>query len=70
VTAPLRLRVCRVFFDDLHDSGIFSYEYLDHLGRHKLTVGREYLRALECAASPGTPAGAPERKGRLTIPGC
>ena len=39
----------RITFDDLHDTGIYSWEYLHFLGRHKISLMREYVRALRRA---------------------
>ncbi|KAI8101407.1 hypothetical protein M9435_001513 [Picochlorum sp. BPE23] len=33
-------------FDDLHTTGLFTYEYLLHLGRHKYSIMKQYLKAL------------------------
>ena len=37
----------RIKFDDLHDTGIFSWPYLHHLGQHQEQIWRDYLAALE-----------------------
>jgi DUF971 family protein len=37
----------RVKFDDLHDTGIFAWPYLYHLGEHQEQIWRDYLAALE-----------------------
>lgn len=34
------------YFDDLHTTGLFTYEYLLHLGRHKYSIMKQYLKAL------------------------
>ncbi len=34
-------------FDDLHDTGIYSWDYLYHLGRNKDELWSAYLKALE-----------------------
>ncbi|MBM3571734.1 MAG: DUF971 domain-containing protein [Alphaproteobacteria bacterium] len=36
----------RIKFDDLHDTGIYSWSYLYHLGEHQEQIWREYLAAL------------------------
>lgn len=33
-------------FDDLHNTGLFTYDYLLHLGRHKYSVMKQYLKKL------------------------
>jgi len=37
----------RLVFDDLHDSGIYSWSYLYELGRHRSARWTNYLEALE-----------------------
>ena len=37
----------RIAFDDLHDSGIYSWNYLYELGRDKDALWRAYLERLE-----------------------
>ena len=36
----------RIFFDDLHQAGIYTWSYLHDLGEHKLTYSRQYIRRL------------------------
>jgi DUF971 family protein len=44
---PVGHYAIRLIFDDLHESGIYSWEYLRLLGREKDTKWRNYLKALE-----------------------
>ena len=37
----------RIKFDDLHDTGIFSWQYLYQLGRNQDEIWQAYLSALE-----------------------
>ena len=37
----------RIIFDDLHDTGIYSWDYLYELGHTQNAVWRRYLKALE-----------------------
>jgi DUF971 family protein len=37
----------RIQFDDLHDSGIYSWQYLHWLGKNKIKLMRTYLRQLK-----------------------
>jgi DUF971 family protein len=37
----------RILFDDLHDTGIYSWKYLYQLGREQATRWRDYLAELE-----------------------
>ncbi|KAL3526344.1 hypothetical protein ACH5RR_011000 [Cinchona calisaya] len=36
----------RLLFDDLHKTGIFTWDYLYHLGSNKFTMMRDYIRTL------------------------
>jgi DUF971 family protein len=40
---------CSIRFDDLHDSGIYTYSYLHSLGSSKLAKMRQYIRQLRQA---------------------
>jgi DUF971 family protein len=42
-------------FDDGHDSGIYSWDYLYDLGKHYDVYWREYLRRLEAAGESREP---------------
>ena len=44
---PVGNYAIRIKFDDMHDTGIFSWRYLYELGLNKDKVWAEYLRALE-----------------------
>jgi DUF971 family protein len=44
---PVGNYAVRLVFDDLHDTGIYSWEYLHLLGRNQDTLWRDYLEALE-----------------------
>lgn len=44
---PVGHYAIRIDFDDLHDTGIFSWTYLYHLGRNKEAIWQRYLAALE-----------------------
>ena len=37
----------RIVVDDLHDTGIFAWEYLQQLGRTQEMVWEDYLREIE-----------------------
>lgn len=43
---PVGNYAIRIKFDDLHDSGIYSWTYLYGLGRRKDTIWANYLAAL------------------------
>ena len=44
---PVGNYAIRIDFDDLHNTGIFSWTYLYGLGRNKDAIWRRYLDALE-----------------------
>ena len=44
---PVGNYAIRIKFDDLHDTGIFSWQYLYHVGCHKDEIWSDYLRDLE-----------------------
>lgn len=44
---PIGHYALRIRFDDLHDTGIYSWDYLYGLGRDRDEVWRRYLDALE-----------------------
>jgi len=44
---PVGRYALRIRFDDLHDTGIYSWEYLHGLGRDRDEIWRRYLAALE-----------------------
>lgn len=44
---PVGNYAVRIIFDDLHDTGIFSWTYLDELGREREAKWTQYLAELE-----------------------
>ncbi len=44
---PVGNYAIRITFDDLHDTGIFSWQYLYELGTSKEAIWAQYLKALE-----------------------
>lgn len=44
---PVGHYAVRISFDDMHDTGIFSWRYLYEMGRHQEQVWADYLSALE-----------------------
>lgn len=44
---PVGHYAVRIRFDDLHDTGIFSWDYLYNLGRDRDEIWRDYLAELE-----------------------
>jgi len=37
----------RIIFDDLHDTGIYSWDYLYEIGEKKYSLIRKYIKALK-----------------------
>ena len=44
---PVGNYAIRITFDDLHDTGIYSWNYLHELGHNRETVWQAYLDRLE-----------------------
>ena len=44
---PVGHYAVRILFDDGHDTGIFSWDYLHRLGRDQERIWRDYLSALK-----------------------
>ncbi len=57
---PVGHYAIRLVFDDLHDSGIYSWAYLHELGREQAARWAEYERAL---AEKGLSREPPRRRG-------
>lgn len=65
---PVGNYAVRLGFDDLHDTGIYSWQYLRQIGEEQPQRWTDYLAALEKQglsrdprAPKGPPAGAPKR---------
>jgi len=52
---PVGRYALRIFFDDGHDSGIYSWAYLLELHRNRETLWQRYLDALEAAGERRDP---------------
>ena len=46
---PVGSYALKLTFDDGHDSGLYTWEYLHELGRDQETMWREYLQKMEAA---------------------
>lgn len=58
-------------FSDGHDSGIFSWEYLHHLGTNQPALWEDYLRRLEAAGfTRESGRDAPMDKAAASSTGC
>jgi len=58
---PVGHYAVRIKFDDLHDTGIFSWEYLRQLGEDQEKIWQTYLAAL---AAKGLSRDPPARPGK------
>lgn len=44
---PVGSYAMKIVFDDGHDSGLYTWEYLQHLGKNQETLWQDYLRRIE-----------------------
>ena len=51
--APVGNYAVQPLFSDAHDSGIYTWEYLYHLGEHQETLWADYITRLQAAGHPG-----------------
>jgi DUF971 family protein len=52
---PVGSYAMKIEFDDGHDSGLYSWEYLRHLGENRDTLWKEYLHQLKTAGGSRQP---------------
>jgi DUF971 family protein len=55
---PVGNYAVRIKFDDLHDTGIYSWQYLRQLGENREQIWRDYLAALEAKGLSRDPRAA------------
>jgi len=61
---PVGTYAMKIVFDDGHDSGLYTWEYLYNLGTHRDELWQEYLGKLAAAGGSREPGSEPEsRKG-------
>lgn len=48
---PVGSYALKIVFDDGHDSGLYTWEYLHRLGAEQSALWQEYLRQLEAAGA-------------------
>lgn len=53
---PVGLYALKIVFDDRHDSGLYSWDYLYDLGRNQEILWQNYLSRLEKAGASRDPA--------------
>jgi DUF971 family protein len=58
---PMGSYAIQLTFDDGHDTGIYTWEYLHHLGSNQAVLWQDYLRQLEKAGESRDP-----HKGRVS----
>ncbi len=58
---PVGNYAVRIKFDDLHDTGIFSWQYLRELGENQQRIWADYLRNLDARGLSRDPRGAKPR---------
>jgi DUF971 family protein len=52
---PVGSYAIKIDFDDGHDTGLYSWEYLRHLGEHQDEIWQDYLGQLEAAGASRDP---------------
>ncbi len=60
---PVGNYAVKIVFDDLHDSGIFTWDYLYDLGENRDRVWADYVAALAAAGLSRDPGVVPAPKG-------
>lgn len=59
---PVGSYAIRISFDDLHASGLYSWDFLHTLGRQKFARMRKYLERLREAGQSRGPVSKPRRR--------
>jgi len=52
---PVGNYAVRLVFDDMHDTGIYTWTYLHHLGRNQEKIFRDYVDALAASGQSRDP---------------
>jgi DUF971 family protein len=52
---PMGSYAIKLTFDDGHDTGLYTWEYLHHLGSHQEALWQDYLQQLEAAGESRDP---------------
>lgn len=64
---PVGTYALKMIFDDGHNSGLYTWEYLYELGQHQDEIWQSYLKQLEAAGASREPrpgdAGKPQHRG-------
>jgi DUF971 family protein len=65
---PVGNYAVRLVFDDLHDSGIYSWKHLYELGEHKIANIRSYITALRTAGLSRDPRRSTRSQSTVSPP--
>lgn len=60
---PVGSYAMKIVFDDGHDSGLYTWEYLDALGQNQDQLWQKYLESLEAAGASREPGDEPVKQG-------
>jgi DUF971 family protein len=52
---PVGSYAMKIVFDDGHDSGLYTGEYIQHLGKHQDSLWQDYLHRMEDAGASRRP---------------
>jgi DUF971 family protein len=53
---PVGSYALKIAFDDGHDSGLYSWDYLYNLGKHQDEIWKDYLQRMEAAGKSREPS--------------
>jgi len=67
---PVGSYAMKIVYDDGHDSGLYTWEYLDELGRNQEPLWQSYLEKLDAAGASREPGDAPHHQGGCGGGGC
>ena len=59
---PVGSYAMKIVYDDGHDSGLYTWEYLHELGQHQADLWQNYLERLTAAGGSREPGSEPEVK--------
>ena len=57
---PVGNYAMKIVFDDGHDSGLYTWDYLYNLGKYQAELWQDYLEKLEAAGGSREPGSEPE----------
>jgi DUF971 family protein len=56
---PVGSYAMKIIFDDGHDSGLFTWQYLDNLGKNQAALWQDYLQQMDAANESREPSANP-----------